>query len=102
MPSVLFRSSTPMNRERAHSPRRIDASACGMFRASAIISANACSAAAIVFPVGALTTAMPRWVAASTSMLSTPTPARPMQSIRPACPITRAVTLVSLRTINAS
>ena len=36
-----------------------------------------CSAAAIVFPVGALTTVMPARVAASRSTLSTPTPGAP-------------------------
>ena len=102
MPSVLPRSSMPMKRERVHSLRRIEASACGMLRASEIMSANACSAAAMVLPVGELTTAMPCCVAASTSMLSTPTPARPMPSIFVACSMMRSVTFVSLRTTIAS
>ena len=101
-PRVLLRSSIPVNLLRVHSPRRMDASACGMFRASDIISAKACSAAAIVLPVGALTTAMPISVAASMSMLSTPTPARPMAWSRPAFAMTEAVTFVSLRTSSAS
>ena len=54
------------------------ACACGMLRASASISAMVCSAAATMFDCGALATTMPRLVAASTSTLSTPTPARPI------------------------
>ena len=76
-PSVLPRSSTPTNCERFHSPPCSDAFASGMWRASASISAIVCSAVAIVLPSGALTTMTPRCVAASRSMLSTPTPARP-------------------------
>ena len=45
------------------------------------------SAAEIVLPEGALNTATPRSVAASTSMLSTPTPARPMTRSRAAMTI---------------
>ena len=65
MPSVLPRSSRPVKRLRAHSPRRSEASAAGMWRASANSRASVCSAAAIVLPVGALTTTMPAAVAAS-------------------------------------
>ena len=53
-----------------------------MRRASPYSSASVCSAAAIVLPVGALTTVMPARVAASRSTLSTPTPARPMTTRR--------------------
>ena len=42
------------------------------------MSEKACSAVEIVFPPGVFMTMMPRFVAASTSTLSTPTPARPM------------------------
>jgi hypothetical protein len=63
---------------RSHSPARIDASAAGIRRTSASSSANASSAAEIVLPLRAFITATPRSVHAATSMLSTPTPARPM------------------------
>ena len=54
------------------------ASACGILRAAETMSENACSAVEMVFPPGVFMTMMPRRVAASTSTLSTPTPARPM------------------------
>ena len=47
-------------------------------RASEMSKAIVCSAVVIVLPSGAFITTMPRIVAAFTSMLSTPTPARPM------------------------
>src|SRR5207247_7121980 len=101
-PSVLPRISVPTNFERVHPPRLTDASACGTQRASAKSRAIACSAAATMLPRGALTTRMPLRVAACTSMLSTPTPARPTtRSLRPASMI-GAVTRVSLRTTSAS
>ena len=65
-------------------PRLTDASACGTQRASAKSSAIVCSAAATMLPRGALTTRMPLRVAAGTSMLSTPTPARPDHAQPPA------------------
>ena len=77
MPSVLPFTSVPMKAERFHFWSRSDALACGMLRAMESMMAMVCSAAAMVLPVGALTTAMPRRVAASRSTLSTPTPARP-------------------------
>ena len=49
-----------------------------MLRAVETMSEKACSAVEIVFPPGVFITMMPRLVAASTSTLSTPTPARPM------------------------
>src|SRR5207302_540839 len=101
-PSVLPRTSTPTNLARVHSPRLTDASAWGTQRARANSNAIVCSAAATMLPRGALTTRMPFWVAAVTSMLSTPTPARPTtRSFRPAS-MTGAVTRVSLRTTRAS
>ena len=45
-------------------------------RASASISAQACSATLMLLAPGALTTRMPRALAAATSTLSTPVPAR--------------------------
>ena len=47
-------------------------------RASASISAQACSATLMLLAPGALTTRMPRALAAATSTLSTPVPARAM------------------------
>ena len=76
MPSVFSYSSTPLNFERSQAPTVSDAWACGTLRASASSSASVCSAAVITFDCGALATMMPRLVAASTSTLSTPTPAR--------------------------
>ncbi len=61
-----------------------------------------CSAAAIVLPVGALTTVIPARVAASRSTLSTPTPARPMTISRVPAAIRSASTLTWLRTTSAS
>ena len=56
----------------------------------------------MVFPPGVFITMMPRFVAASTSTLSTPTPARPMTFSFVPASITLAVTFVSLRTTSAS
>ena len=61
-----------------------------------------CSAAETTFDSGAFATTIPRRVAASTSTLSTPTPARPITFSRGACSITSAVTFVAERTISAS
>src|SRR4030042_4353172 len=73
-----------------------------MCRDNASISAIACSAADMLFPSGALTTMIPRCVAASMSMLSTPAPARPITSSFFAASMMDAVTFVSLRTTRAS
>ena len=64
--------------------------------------ATVCSAAATTLPVGALTTMTPACVAASTSMLSTPTPARATTRSRVPARMTSAVTCVALRTSKAS
>ena len=77
MPSVLPWSSTPSHRVRFHSPAWRSRSACGMLRACASSSAIVCSAADSTFDCGAFTTITPRRVAASTSTLSRPIPARP-------------------------
>ena len=69
-----------------------------MRRASANISASECSAAATALPPGALTTTIPRAVAASTSMVSTPAPARPITRRCGAESSSAEVTRVSLRT----
>ena len=101
-PSVLPRTSTPRNFARVQSPAWIEASACETQRATANSRAMVCSAAATMLPRGALTTRMPWRVAAATSMLSTPTPARPTTRRRLPASRIGAVTLVSLRTTSAS
>jgi hypothetical protein len=60
----------------------IAASAAGTRRSSASSSAKVCSVAEVTLAVGALTTRMPSSVAAATSTLSTPMPARPTTSGR--------------------
>ncbi len=101
-PSVRPRSSTPLRRERAHSPARTEASASATLRAIDSTSASVSSAADTVLPAGAFSTATPRSVAASRSMLSTPTPARPTTRSRGARASISPVTLVALRTISPS
>ena len=71
-------SSTPEKRERSQRPAVRLAWACGTLRASESSRAIVCSAAVTTFDCGALATTTPRFVAAGTSTLSTPTPARPM------------------------
>ena len=78
------------------------ASAEATLRASASIRANASSAVAIVLPPGEFMTRTPCRVAAARSMLSTPTPARPMTFRRLAASMTSAVICVPLRTRIAS
>src|SRR2546422_98381 len=100
-PIVLPRSSVPSNRLRSHSPRRIASAAQGMWRTNASSSPIACSAALTVFAPGAFITAMPRRVAAWTSIVSTPVPARATTWRRGARANRSAVTWVSLRTTSA-
>ena len=71
-------SSIPLQRERSQRPCLSAACACGMLRASATIRPIVCSAAETTVDSGAFATTIPRRVAASTSTLSTPTPARPI------------------------
>ena len=97
MPSVLLASSTPPYLERSQRPSLSAMCACGMLRAQAIISAIVCSAAVSTLLAGALTTMMPRLVAAAKSTLSTPTPARPTTCRLVAASMTSAVTLVAER-----
>ena len=66
----------PVYFDRFHSPWRSAAWAGLTLRAAASISATASSAAETMLEVGALTTMTPAWVAALTSTLSRPTPAR--------------------------
>jgi hypothetical protein len=60
----------------SHSPRFIDASAAGIGRASDSIRAMASSATLTLLAPAAFMTRIPRAVAAGTSTLSTPVPAR--------------------------
>src|SRR2546425_967619 len=64
-PSVLPRSSVPRNFFFSHFPSFIARSAAGIKRARASMSAHACSATLMLFAPGALTTRMPRALAAS-------------------------------------
>ena len=101
-PSTLPKSSTPCSRLFSQRPALSAASAAGTRRASARTSASVCSATAVVLPPGVFITTTPRSVAASTSIVSTPAPARPTtSSFTPATSTTR-VTLVALRTIRPS
>src|SRR6266540_1311933 len=100
--SARLPSSTPWKRERSQRPSRRAASARGMSRACARISAMVCSAAEITFDCGALTTMIPSRVAVATSTLSRPIPARPTTlRLRPASS-TSASTRVAERTTSAS
>ena len=67
-----------MNFALSQFPSFVDIAAGAIFLAIASINASVCSAAAIVFPSGEFTTITPFCVAASKSILSTPTPARPI------------------------
>ena len=76
--------------------------AAGTLRASAIIWQMVSSATATAFAPGVFITTMPRRVAASASMLSTPTPARPITRSLGACAISASSTCTALRTTSAS
>src|SRR6266545_3066298 len=102
MPTVFSYSSTPVYLLRFHSPPLSDLSAAGTRRAAASSSATASSAALTMFEVGALTTITPAWVAALTSTLSRPTPARATTFRRRAAASASASTLVAERTRMAS
>ena len=77
-PRVLPVTSMPPNLERSQAPSTRRACACATLRACARISAIVCSAADSELDSGALQTTIPRRVAAATSTLSTPVPARPI------------------------
>ena len=102
IPSVFSNTSTPPNLLRSHLPLFSEACACGMLRTCASSIAIVCSAAATMFDSGALATMMPRLVAAGTSTLSTPIPARPITFRRPARSIRSASTFVADRITIAS
>ena len=75
-PTVFSATSTPVYFERFHCPARSAAWAWETLRALASSSATASSAALVMLDCGALTTMTPALVAAGTSTLSRPTPAR--------------------------
>src|SRR6516162_6903901 len=102
MPATLPLTSTPVNRDRFHSPDFSEAIACGTCLATASSSAVACSAALTMLELGAFTTITPALVAAATSTLSRPTPAR--ATTRRFGPWARASAsiFVALRMITAS
>ena len=93
MPPYVFRSQRPCFSA---------ACACGMLRARATSSPIVCSAAETTVDSGAFATTIPRRVAASTSTLSTPTPARPITFSLSARSISSAVSFVAERTTIAS
>ena len=102
MPSVLPRSSAPCRLFFSHLPACIVELAAGSLRASASISPIVSSATATAFAPGVFITTIPRRVAASASMLSTPTPARPITRSFGACSISASSTCTALRTMSAS
>ena len=102
MPRVLPYSSAPWKRLRSQRPSRRAKWAWGMLRAWARIRATVCSAAEITFDWGAFTTMIPSRVAAATSTLSRPMPARPTTLRSRPASSTSASTLVADRTTRAS
>ena len=74
----------------------------GILRASDISRLSACSAVVTALPVGVFITTTPLRLAAGTSTLSTPMPARPITCRPSARSITLAVTFEPLRMISAS
>ncbi|MNX99751.1 hypothetical protein D3C86_1322180 [compost metagenome] len=96
-PSVLPVISTPMNFDFSHLPACVELSAAGSWRATANISAMACSAVVMELPNGVFMTMIPRREAAGISTLSTPMPARPMTLRLVAASISFSVALVAER-----
>ncbi|OQB80814.1 MAG: hypothetical protein BWX86_02954 [Verrucomicrobia bacterium ADurb.Bin122] len=101
IPRVLRKSSTPLNDLRSHLPEAMEAAAWGTGRAPQSMCVKVSSAVAMVLPEGVFITTTPRSVAASTSTLSTPTPARPTTLSKGAAAMTSRVILVSERTAMA-
>ena len=95
MPTTLSASSTPVYFDRFHSPAFNAEFAGTIFRALARSRPIASSAALTMFDVGALTTMTPACVAAATSTLSRPTPARATTFKRGAAAMASASTLVA-------
>ncbi len=101
IPKVFPITSVPWNCLRSHLPAAIEACAWGTLRARLMSIVKASSAVETVLPPGVFMTTTPRCVAASTSTLSTPTPARPTTFSWVAAAITLLVTFVSERTTMA-
>ena len=101
-PSVFPRTSVPAADDFSQRPSWMALSRRGTCLASDNSNAKVCSATLTAFPPGVLITNTPRFVAASKSMLSTPTPARPTARSLGALASNSAVTFVALRTISAS
>ncbi len=102
-PTVFRKSSCPLaKRFFSHLPDLVAVIAGTSCRCRASIRPMVSSATATELPPGVFITVTPFRVAASTSMLSTPTPARPMTFSFPGFSSTSAVTLVALRTASAS
>ena len=97
-PRVLPSSWVPVKALRSHFPDLRLSLATATLRARASISAMVCSAVETVLPPGVFMTTMPWRVAAGTSMLSTPTPARTMALSRAWFWRTSAVNCVPDRT----
>ena len=87
-----------MKRDFSHPPPRVERSAAGIWRASAIRRAIECSAVVTELPKGAFMTMTPRAVAPFRSILSTPIPARPTTRSLWAASRIRGVTFVAERT----
>ena len=77
-PRTLPASCVPVNLLRSHLPDLTLSLARGTLRARDSKRARVCSAVETVLPPGVFITTIPRRVAAATSILSTPTPARTM------------------------
>ena len=101
-PRVFPASSDPTNFDFSHFPCAMEADAAGTCRSSENRRANVCSVADTTLAVGAFRTSTPRAVAAGTSTLSTPTPARPTTESFGAAAKSSASTFVALRTRRAS
>ena len=101
MPSVLPKSSTPVNASLAQAPPLTCRSAAGIRRARASISPRVSSATVTEFCDGVMLRTTPAALAAATSTLSSPTPARPMIRSLAARETSAAFTCVWLRTISA-
>ncbi len=96
-PRVFSASSTPVYLLRFHSPFFSARLAAGMCRAVEISRPQASSAAVTMLEVGAFTTITPALVAAGTSTLSRPTPARATTLSLRAAAMASASTLVAER-----
>ena len=102
MPSVRPAISVPSKSLRSQRPSRMELNARGRCRTNAISDPKNSSATEMVLPLGALITAMPSLVASPRSMLSVPTPARPMTRSFFAWRSRSPGSCVALRPTNAS